>query len=136
MGQSPGMFLLLDRQGVIQFASAEMRQLAAGGEIKTTLVGTSLEADGPAAHAATRTRDAWPKQGTWRVAGETLGFTVAPFAISHTGHEWIATFQRPRREEHQTPQRIRDLSLEIAVAVLDNLPINVMYADADRTRAT
>ena len=118
---------------MIRYSSAELREFASRTETRDSLVGKTFEADGPSRQAYSHHRDALPRQGVWRVEGQQIHFVLSPFVLPKSDVEWIANFSVPRQVEPQSPQRLRDLTLDIAVAMLDAMPINVMYADASRT---
>ncbi|HRE99299.1 MAG TPA: methyl-accepting chemotaxis protein [Pirellulaceae bacterium] len=127
----PGQFLWLNADGTIRFVSSELRRRLNEIGIVANWCGRSIvEADRSSFPwtSALRATSGTPRAGTLDANGEGLEFELVPFRLTGSDIAWLVRFAPQVALTPAGP-----LDLELACRLLDELPVNLMYADADRT---
>ncbi len=127
----PGQFLWLNADGGIRFVSSDLRRrLNESGRVANWLGRSIVDADrsGFPWLSALRAAPGAPRSGTLDANGEGLDFELVPFRLAGSDVAWLVRFAPQVARPAAGP-----LDLELACRLLDELPVNLMYADADRT---
>lgn len=125
----PGYFLCVDEQWSVQYVSREMKRLLQDTGLGQNLEGHRLTATGVSPSSASVAQEYEVAKGVWQLPDRKLAFECLPLELASGKATRIARFQIV---SERTPEPVSTLSIDWAFAVLDAIPVNVMFADEDR----
>lgn len=124
----PGYFVGLDERSSVSYVSVAMRELLRTQGVVSPQEGNTLTNSGITL-ASTSHSQQIPSQGEWTLATMRLRFQTRRLSLDGLTEASIAVFEI----EKEAPVESNSvMSCELALGILDSLPVNVMFADADR----